>query len=227
MRRFFCWVVVIGMLAGAFAHEKASSHPSSGKPSEEACGGCGMEGQPNKLASQLVGRKVTEGAFTVLASPLSFGKGVKEGATVKLTDLLKQDGVKGIILDFVGAKCPFSQQQLQGVAKALSQKNGKGVLVAAVFIDADPQVVRKALKERPLPTLVLWDKGGKVAHQWHIKATPTVVVVRKNGVIATTYEGMAPPIPDMYQHFFSAVLVAVANGSSLPPQPMMGHMGGG
>gem|GEM_PF-1575510 len=225
MRWLLCWVLVVGVALGLFAHEKKASNKPAANHSEAACGGCGAD-HPTGGMNSLVGRKVSGGDFILVADPQAPSK---RGATVKLTDLLRRDGVRGIVLDFVATKCPFSRQQLQGVVKALSQKDGKGkgVLVATVFVDGDLQAVQKALKERPLPTLVLWDKGGKIARQWQIKATPTVVVIRKNGMVAATYEGMAPPVPDMYQHFFATVLMAVAKGSSPPPQPMMGHMGGG
>jgi thiol-disulfide isomerase/thioredoxin len=225
MRWLLCWVLVVGVASGLFAHEKKVLNKPAANHPEAACGGCEAEHSGSK-AAKMVGRKVSDTAFILVADPQSPGK---SGAPVKLVNLLQRDGVRGIVLDFVATKCPFSQQQLQGVVKALSQKDGKGkgVLVATVFVDGDLEAVQKALKERPLPTLVLWDKGGKVARQWHIKATPTVLVVRKNGIVAATYEGMVPPLPDMYQHFFATVLMAVAKGSSLPPQPMMGHMGGG
>lgn len=226
MRRLLCCVLVAGMALGLFAHEKKAPNKSASMHHPEAaCGGCGADpagSQDNKL----IGRKVSDATFVLVADPQSPGK---SGAIVKLVDLLQRDGVRGIILDFVATKCSFSRQQLQGVVKALNQKNGKGkgALVAAVFVDTDGQAIRKVLKEQPLPTLVFWDKGGKVARQWNIKSTPTVLVVRKNGIVAATYRGMFPPHPDMYQHFFSAVLVSVARGGSPPPQPMMGPMGGG
>lgn len=218
--RWSSFVVAAVGVAIAVASPKQQGAPHS----DAACGGCPSEKSHASSKSSLIGQKVLNRAFIVLAN----GKGLKEGTSVTVAGLLNRNGVRGLVLDFVGTQCPYSRQQLQAVAKALAAKDGKakGALIATVFVDADAQTVRRALKERPINTLVLWDKGGKVARQWQIKATPTVVLVRKSGQVIATYEGMAPPHPDMYQHFFATVLVAVANGSSPPPHPMMG-MGGG
>ncbi|GBC97612.1 Thiol-disulfide oxidoreductase ResA [bacterium HR17] len=222
MRRLVKGLLLLGAVVGLGI---ATAAPKQQTPShhDAACGGCPSESNASSPLS-LTGRKVSNHAFVVLAN----GNGIKEGTLVTIANLLKRDGVRGLVLDFVGTQCPYSRQQLQGVTKAIALQDGKakGALVATVFVDADAQAVRRALKQRPVNTLVLWDKGGKVARQWQIKATPTVVVVRKDGQVIATYTGMAPPHPDMYQHFFASVLTAVANGSPPPPHPMMGVGGG-
>lgn len=227
------WLLVATILSVSLCYGQAHKHQDDG------CGGCAG---PKSVAAKpaLVGQKAKDGTLIVLTNGSRLWNGTKDGATVRLTDLTKKGKVRGVVLNFVGATCPFSQQQLKGIALALN-KNGKagltpmslkaaddfrGVLVVTIFTDKDVQIVRKALREQKLPTPILWDKSREVTKAFKVTTTPTVVVLTKDNKIAGVYEGMMPPMPEMYSNFFTAVLNSVSKGIALPPQPMMGMMGG-
>lgn len=203
------------------------------------CGGCA--GPPSVAAKPaLLGQKAKDGSLVVLANGSLLWNGTKDGATVRTADLTKKGKVRSVVLNFVGATCPFSQQQLKGVAMALNNNgkagltplplktanNHQGVLVLTVFTDKDVQVVRKALREQKIPTPILWDKSREVTKAFKVTTTPTVVVLNKENKVIGVYEGMMPPIPEMYSGFFNAILTSVSKGTALPPQPRMGIMGG-
>lgn len=149
--------------------------------------------------------------------PLAEGR---KGETVRLSQIVGDGRLKGVVLNFVSVTCPFCERQLPAFIRALKRFKGKGVVVITVYIDRDRKVIQKALKGRKFPMPVLWDKQREGVKTFKIRMTPTVVVLNGKGKVIATYAGMIPPDPDNYARFLSVVLQAIANGAPLPPMPM-------
>jgi thiol-disulfide isomerase/thioredoxin len=104
-----------------------------------------------------------------------------DGPSVKLSDL------KGnvVVLDFWATWCPPCQKSLPDLDRIAgdSAMAGRRLKVIAVDCREDGNTVRDYLTKNGLSLPVALDQSGSTAQDFQIRALPTTLVIRRDGII--------------------------------------------
>jgi thiol-disulfide isomerase/thioredoxin len=94
------------------------------------------------------------------------------------------------IVDFWASWCEPCRDQFTVLEELVRAHQAEGLLVYAVAMDEDPAQVEAYLETRPLPFLVLWDKGGAShGERLAIERLPTTLVVDRAGRVRFVHQG--------------------------------------
>jgi thiol-disulfide isomerase/thioredoxin len=126
----------------------------------------------------------------------------------------------------VGASAPpFAITDRDGHALTLDHARAAGRPVVLIFTDPDcgpcqalrPELESWRRRHADALTLVVLDRGRDVAHDYHVRATPTAITVAADGTIATRPALGAPAIAELITH--TAAAPAEERPHSAPPHP--------
>jgi thiol-disulfide isomerase/thioredoxin len=94
------------------------------------------------------------------------------------------------IVDFWASWCEPCRDQFTVLEGLVRAHQAEGLLVYAVAVDEDPAQVAAYVETRPLPFLVLWDKGGAShGERLAIERLPTTLVVDRAGSVRFVHQG--------------------------------------
>jgi cytochrome c biogenesis protein CcmG/thiol:disulfide interchange protein DsbE len=131
-------------------------------------------GRPQLANSQLVG-----GTIDLVAPDL-------RGEEQRVADRTGQ--VR--IVDFWATWCEPCHEQFQVLERLARTHQAEGLTVYAVSVDEDQAQLKAWLQARPLPFLVLWDKGGaRLAERIGIERLPTTLLVDRAGRVRSVHQG--------------------------------------
>lgn len=106
-----------------------------------------------------------------------------DGSPVSLRQLRRKGYV---LLVFWSTQCPYCHAMIPDFKRAYRNYDGRGLTMAAVDVGTeDVNSVQAYVMEYDLPYLVLNDARSKqqLIHAYHLRGTPTVVLVAPNGEV--------------------------------------------
>jgi peroxiredoxin len=98
---------------------------------------------------------------------------------------------KVVVVNFWATSCLYCMHEMPGVVNTYQRLHDKGLDVVAVAMDYDPpSYVLDYAQSRRLPFKVALDSSGDAAAKFgHVDATPTTVVIDRDGQIVARYVG--------------------------------------
>jgi peroxiredoxin len=121
--------------------------------------------------------------------PQPFELSSLDGRPVTLSE---QKG-KVVLLYFWATWCPYCAKELPtAIEQAYRKRKGEGFTVLAVNIRESRDKVAAWIKERGLTVPVVLDSDGEVISRYRVRATPTIVLVGRDGRMIGRAVGMRP-----------------------------------
>lgn len=119
----------------------------------------------------------------------------KEAAAFKLKDLdgreVSSQALRGrvVLLDFWATWCAPCLIELPSIEKVHREFKDQGLIVLGVNDEA-PETARAFMKEKNYTFTTLVDAGREVAQRYEVEAIPQVLVIGKDGKVASHFFGM-------------------------------------
>ncbi|HEY3104189.1 MAG TPA: TlpA disulfide reductase family protein [Pyrinomonadaceae bacterium] len=128
-------------------------------------------------------------------APVEFSLRAIDGETVTSQSLRGEVGV----LAFGASWLPLSRNQMESVKKLADQYAGRGVAVYWVSVDSDNQKSKNFVSDDQLRELarkykvtILRDPDGVLSRKLGVDQVPSIVILDKQGNIASSIGGMDP-----------------------------------
>ena len=128
-------------------------------------------------------------------APVEFSLHAIDGETVTSQSLRGEVGV----LAFGASWLPLSRNQMESVKKLADQYAGRGVAVYWVSVDSDNQKSKNFVSDDQLRELarkykvtILRDPDGVLSRKFGVDQVPSIVILDKQGNIASSIGGMDP-----------------------------------
>jgi len=96
---------------------------------------------------------------------------------------------KVIYLDFWATWCAPCLQSFPWMTQMQEQYGDDGLVIIAASLDTDRRLVERFTSENPSGFTIAYDKGGKLADQFGVRAMPTAVLIDRKGRIAAQHAG--------------------------------------
>ena len=195
-----CLVLLASLLAGSltgcsFSLPRGSAQDSpannagenSGDSSTQTQGQPGQPSQPGKMA------EVKEGAYAP-----DFEFITMDGTTAKLSDYQGQV----ILLNFWATWCGYCIEEMPDMQRIA--EDYPDVVILAINRSDDSALAIEFANEKGYDFIWGLDEDGSIARLYPSNGIPYSLIIDREGIIGTIYEGSAP---DMY-HYFKVALVA-------------------
>ncbi len=106
---------------------------------------------------------------------------------------LSQQKGKVVLLYFWATWCPYCAKELPtAIEQAYRERKDQGFTVLAVNIQESRNKVAAWIKERGLTVPVVLDTDGDVISRYRVRATPTIVLIGRDGRMVGRAVGMRP-----------------------------------
>lgn len=96
---------------------------------------------------------------------------------------------KPVILNFWATWCPYCRKERDHLKKLYEDYSDKKLVIVSVSIDRSLETLRKFMKKKPAPFIILYDGEGKVASQFQVAGLPTSFLINRDGVIERKFTG--------------------------------------
>jgi len=124
-----------------------------------------------------------------------------------------------VLLYFWATWCPYCGKELPAAIEELARAYGnRSLTVLAVNIEERPETVRSWVRRHKVTVPVLLDADGEVAADYRVTATPTTILVDRDGRLLARAVGTRPWTAEQARPLWDALLGA-RNGSRAPPNP--------
>ena len=133
-------------------------------------------------------------------------------------------GLRGqvVLVYFWATWCPYCVRELPTTIESLQRRyRDQGLTVLAVSFDETPEKVRAWVRPRGLSMPVLLDQDGDVSGDYRVTATPTAVLLDREGRVVARGVGTRPWTGEAARALWDALLAPVPprrRGSARPPQ---------
>jgi peroxiredoxin len=95
-----------------------------------------------------------------------------------------------VLLSFWATWCRSCQEELQELAELQRLLGPQGLVVLTVSIDRSERTLRRFLRKRPLPFVVLWDRQSRVAFDLYgVVGLPTAFLIDAQGRLLRSIYG--------------------------------------
>jgi peroxiredoxin len=91
---------------------------------------------------------------------------------------------KTVLVNFWATWCPPCREEMPAMERLYRQHKDQGLVLVAVSLDADPQVVTPYLRESKLTFAVALDPKMEVANKYGVRALPSSFIVDRQGAMA-------------------------------------------
>ena len=112
---------------------------------------------------------------------------VAEDFTLKMPDgksfrLSDQRG-KTVIVNFWATWCPPCREEMPAMERLYQQHKGRGLVLVAVSLDADPAVVAPYVRENKFTFPIALDPKSEIASKYGVRALPSSFVIDREGTM--------------------------------------------
>lgn len=144
-----------------------------------------------------------------------------DGKQVKLSDVLRDEKTKVIVLNFLSIGCPYSQKLEPLICRLFDERQKDGLVVISIVKEfGNPEAVKAYMERMKIKYAVLLDEGLKVFRQvYGAPNTPTLFIINKHGKLLGKYVGLLGETDEEYYKFLNDAITAAAEGKELPPAP--------
>ena len=146
-------------------------------------------------------------------------------STKKLAGSTATDRRPAIVLSFGAWYCGPCKKELPELKKFAERNKERGVLVAEVIIDKEPEQVelmrKLTVEELALPFPVIHDRFGIVSRRYGALELPYMVVLDGDRIVRWVHTGFTPDAMKQLQQAVDGVLATAApvkNGTTKPTQ---------
>ena len=127
-----------------------------------------------------------------------------QGHPFKLSD---QKG-KVVFLDFWATWCPPCRMSIPELMKLHEAYSGKDVEIVSISLDDNPRKVLQFVTENNIKHTQLFAGDSQVERIYGVRGIPTFVVIDKEGKIAHMWTGFDPSMPDDWRSELDRLLKA-------------------
>lgn len=106
------------------------------------------------------------------------------GNQIRLSDLYG----KTVVVNFWSLDCPDCLNEMPEFDE-FNKSKASDVELLMVNMDSDKSKVEEYIQNGGYGFRVLWDKKSEAAKSYLIRSTPTTIVIGKDGIVATRFEG--------------------------------------
>lgn len=144
-----------------------------------------------------------------------------DGKQVKLSEVLRDEKTKVIVLNFLSVGCPYSQKLEPLICRLFDERQKDGLVVIGIAKEfGNPEAVKAYMERMKVKYVVLLDEGLRVFKQvYGAPNTPTLFIINKQGKLLGKYIGLLGESDEEYYKFLNDAITAAAEGKELPPAP--------
>lgn len=144
-----------------------------------------------------------------------------DGKQVKLSDILRDEKTKVVVLNFFSTGCPYSQKLDPFICRLFDERQKDGLVVIGIAKEfGNPEAVKAYIERMKVKYVVLLDEGLKTFKQvYGAPNTPTLFIINKQGKLLGKYIGLLGESDEEYFEFLSNAITAAIEGKELPSAP--------
>jgi peroxiredoxin len=135
-------------------------------------------------------------AFAQGSNMLAVGSQVQDfslqdvkGQTYKLSDVLRKEGIKGVLLTVYSTDCDFCVTDMPKMQTMYNTAKDRGLRWIGISIDASRETARNFAERNKLTLINLHNPDKKVARSLRYAMTPHSVLVDRNRKVVRVYAG--------------------------------------
>ncbi|MCS7253435.1 MAG: TlpA disulfide reductase family protein [Armatimonadota bacterium] len=144
-----------------------------------------------------------------------------DGKQVKLSEVLRDEKTKVVLINFLAVGCPYSQKLEPFICRLFDERQKDGLVVIGIAKEfGNPEAVKAYMERMKVKYVVLLDEGLKVFRQvYGAPNTPTLFIINKQGKLLGKYIGLLGESDEEYYKFLNDAVTAAIDGKELPPAP--------